>query len=448
MKTEDFDEAIRGKLENLHPPFNESEIDLVHRNVMSNRKFLPKGRTGSMLLYSLSAAAITIFSVLMVSHFRNTDKAIVKNDIPAQNTITAISDSNSKTEDTLIINQLNVQEARDKSEQKQENANQSVSEAKSIGSDKKIPVIIIPVNKPVTSPLTSNERIAAAEKENNQISAEIIDPTENLKPEEKTGTLTNNLQVAEKQLVIPSSVDSIAVVPSQNTSKTDTETSKESAAEKSDTSFSETKPSGNLFRNFFAGAGFRLGPDFIASNQSFRMGVSGGVLLKNNFSLETGLNYSILNAEHYTDTSDFFHHKPHDFHHEFEGHFHDKDRISEITINNTLLQVPVILNYYIPLKRNYGISLSVGTDLDVYLNQKISFNRIPDTGRVDNYSFENKGSVTVFNNMVISAGIEKRWKFLAFQLQPFISPKLKEVFYKPKEMEFGVGFNIKYCFGK
>ena len=67
---------------------------------------------------------------------------------------------------------------------------------------------------------------------------------------------------------------------------------------------------------------------------------------------------------------------------------------------------------------------------------------------MENYNFQAKGNVVPFNNPVISIGLEKQWKSWTFQLQAFIKPRLKEVFYKPKELEFGVGVGIKHKFWK
>jgi hypothetical protein len=67
---------------------------------------------------------------------------------------------------------------------------------------------------------------------------------------------------------------------------------------------------------------------------------------------------------------------------------------------------------------------------------------------MDHNRFMAKAKVMSFNNRVISAGMEKQWKLCGIQLQPFMAPRLKDVFYKPKELEFGVGVGVKYSFGK
>lgn len=123
--------------------------------------------------------------------------------------------------------------------------------------------------------------------------------------------------------------------------------------------------------------------------------------------------------------------------------------LDEISLKNNLLQVPVNFKYYVPVKSNYCIYFLFGTDLDIYTNQKLNYSEKSDTmimlPRESNFTA--KGKVSVVNNLVISAGIEKNWKSWYFHLQPYVSPKISEVFYRPKEVEFGVRFGIGYSFG-
>jgi hypothetical protein len=188
---------------------------------------------------------------------------------------------------------------------------------------------------------------------------------------------------------------------------------------------------------------------FQVSNQSIATGLNGELVFGRHFGFQTGLNYRIYQKEHFSDQKDFFNHRPPpDSHHWIDDHLSGKEHISDVTISNSLLQIPVAFSYYIPLKRNYTVSFSLGTDLDVYLHQKLSYTDNADTNNHHHDDFQDKGKVSLLNTFTFSAGASKQWKSWLLEAKPYISPRFTEVFYKPKEMEFGVEIGVKYCFGK
>ena len=66
MKTEDFDKALRDKLNSINHTYSNSDIDKVFRHVKKNRRFAWKGLKGSWIFYSLSAAAMVVISTTVL----------------------------------------------------------------------------------------------------------------------------------------------------------------------------------------------------------------------------------------------------------------------------------------------------------------------------------------------------------------------------------------------
>ena len=66
MKPEEFDDAIRQKLESIHPTYSSSDIDKVFNHVRKSRRFPWKGASGSWLFYTFSAAAMVGITAWMV----------------------------------------------------------------------------------------------------------------------------------------------------------------------------------------------------------------------------------------------------------------------------------------------------------------------------------------------------------------------------------------------
>jgi hypothetical protein len=454
MKTEDFDEAIRKKLENLTPTYTESDIDKAYRNVVRKSRFQIKGGSSSWLLYSLSAAAITVVTIMSVSFFRNNNEVALNNTKNSINQNINIIDTTNK----LSVNKDTVEFVQNNT-----NVGQAPERATAVFEG---PISVTGIKKTEkynepSSINTSEESFVTPKTDNTILEPSIANvssialqgktqDTLNRKKENETPAIFDNQpELAKNKQVSAENVDIVPPAQIESTNTTLKESSKVDFVNKAD-SIAPAKKQKNSFKPFsvFEGAKFSVGPDFMFSNQAMGTGISGKMDLKNRFGIGTGLNYTVLNTENFTDTADMFRHKPPHFHNDTNNHFNDKGHISDISITNSLIQIPIAISYTIPLKRNFGLLFSAGTDLDIYLNQKLSFNHNPDTGRTENHKFEEKGNVDVFNNLVFSTGVEKRWKSIAFQVTPFISLKTKDVFYKPKEMEFGVDFGVKYCFGK
>ncbi len=454
MKTEDFDEAIRKKLENLTPTYTENDIDKVYRHVVRKRRFQIKGGNSSWLLYSLSAAAITVATFMSVSYFRNSNKvAIINNDKVINQIINILDTTNNPNinKDTiqLVQSDTNIGQAPEiptaafegpisvsgiKKPEKIDGVSQIKAEEESL---------VIP--KILNAPLEPSIAVVSIKP----LQEKTQDTLKSTKENETLVIFDNQPESAQNQQVNVENQVIVLPIQIENANTTKKESSKDDTANKPD-SIESAKKQKNSFKPFsvFEGAKFNVGPDFILSNQAMGTGISGKLDFKNRFGIGTGVNYTVLNTENFTDTADMFRHKPPHFHNDTNNHFNDKGHISDISITNSLIQIPIAISYTLSLKRNFGILFSAGTDLDIYVNQKLSFSHNPDTGRTENHKFEEKGNVDVFNNLVFSTGVEKRWKSIAFQVQPFIGLKTKDVFYKPKEMEFGVDFGVKYCFGK
>ena len=183
-------------------------------------------------------------------------------------------------------------------------------------------------------------------------------------------------------------------------------------------------------------------------NQKIGTGLAGDLLFGKNLGFSLGITYNALKEEQFSDKADFYGHRPHGMNPQIDHHLGGPEHVSDISIQSKLLQLPAAFNYYIPLKRNFVIRMSLGTDLDIYLNQKLSFIHPIDSSRTEYPHFNTQGKVVPFNTLYFGAGIEKRWNRWVISAQPYYNQRIKEVFYKPKESEFGIGVSVLYSFGK
>ena len=456
MNTEDFDEAIRKKLESLNQPYSDAEIDKVYSHVQRKRKFPFKGSGGSWLLYSLSAAAFTVVTILTVSHFQDqrdlafnsknsTQKVNINTVDSTVSTGNASDTAEFKASETIALKlpepeSVTASESVQKNEISTKTKQTTSSKPENAKPASAIPVTSQPGKESVINlgrDKTSKPVILAETKANSTVKIEDVFA----KPDSiDIKTQVNSQLPQESQPIAP---EVIPILISEN--------KKDDLAKVPDTLISEKSVEPVRLPDSAAkskNVKIRIGADFQLSNQSFGTGISGEVLFNNHFGIETGLIYRTYQAVQFPDKDAFFMHQHHDFNHGIENHFQGKDHIRDVSINNRTLEIPITLKYYVPLKKNFSVYFSLGTNVDIYLNQKLNYTFNADSGKTDNGTYKSQGNVVPFNNLVISAGLEKQWKSLSFQIQPYIAPRLKDVFYKPKELEFGLGVGVKYSFGK
>ena len=451
MKTEEFDDAIRGKLESINQTFTESDIDKVYHHAVSKQKSFWKGLNGSWLVVSLSAAAFTVVTFWAVSQFKSNDNSLKNQKPVVSTTIRATTDSTKKTDSIENKQARKIGLSRD-------SISKILSEAskgdKTIGNS-----TVITQNSPAIPPATVANQVIQMESNTNQIEKSTQE-SQNLQQTAPSEHQENKIEPIIPILNALSKIHFDSLTARLKRNKTSQDEPQQSRKETSPES-TNSNPSLNLnlvdvkdttirrrlLINIFNGTSFQLSIGSRITSQKLGMGLTAGLFFINKISIESGLRICFLPTENFKDKGELFGHKPHDFNHGIEDHIHDRNNISDLSLSSRLIQIPVYLNYYLPLKRNYLISMKLGTDLDVNISQKLSYNE-PHGGMKQPNTFRSNGEIIMWNNLFLAFGIEKRWKSVILQMQPSISPQIISVFYKPKGLEFGFDAGLKYCFGK
>jgi len=183
--------------------------------------------------------------------------------------------------------------------------------------------------------------------------------------------------------------------------------------------------------------GYQVSAAPFFSNQALGAGISGGLTAGKHLGFSAGIRYFRTYPETFRDREDLDRSKHHRMHPRIEEGFREDDKFRDIVMKNELLQAPLRITYRLPLKRGLEVSFGVGTDLDFYLNQRVELRLQEDSAGRPRRPFQARGEISPLNNLVLTAGIRKQWNRFSVYLSPYISPSLKEVFYKPKEMEAG-----------
>lgn len=442
MKTGQFDELIRKKLESLPQKFTDQEIDKVYNHVVSQKKPFFRHVRGSGLIYSVLVAAFTGLIIWQLMK-DNPEKTVMTTtegvSISGSEVIHSLPDTSSLSSNTesgstkkqLIENHEKVSVTAIPKEKNQEI---HILTQDTITKGKFIPVPVTVAEKFDSIPTKKTQ--IQEDKFNNPL---IIKEETNITNKVSHATDSSLYQKIPmpKDIIVDENVVSDPIVKVQKEVKP--EPVKEQKTKKS----KEQKTSGNISDWDFA-----TGVEAGIANGYIRGAAIGELTFCSHWVFRTGFGIQKLDQEKFKDENAYEKHKSHHFKHEYDGHFDEHDYITQIKSNRYLLQIPVSFHYLFLLKNNYTISAGIGTDLDIYNHLKVDFRRSTSTdsiGRID--QFTKTEQTKLLNNLIITAGIEKKWNWFSVGIQPYVVTQLQDVKYKDSKTYFGADIQFLYHFG-
>lgn len=204
----------------------------------------------------------------------------------------------------------------------------------------------------------------------------------------------------------------------------------------------KVKRSLSVFKNIHYNAGVNL----LGGRNQEGAGISGEALLKDRWGLNAGLKILGINNENYNNGEDFSNHQHTQFTSTYNLHKNDTaNSYFHIKIDDIIFQVPVALNYHLELRRKFSLIVGAGTNLDVYVKQHVGYLHKMDSIS-NNDKLGHQFYPVLFNDLELTAGIQKRWGLFLFQLCPYASYQVRQVIYKKEELYYGVRLGIKFNF--
>jgi hypothetical protein len=489
MKTEEFDDIIRSKFDEVNQKFDEQEVDKVFNYIRNNFRLPFWDTYSSKIIYLTGISTIAVLITWNISqHFENKDlkhsvdklqkevgllqtsAAKIKSDTVfitkyKYQTIDKSSTLSNNTPEvhskTLINNVGNLTKTNESKAQfsQHQSSIYSTDQSKIMSQNNIKPSIVNNQHDSVYSGY-----VYATNPENTSI----LDSksTDN----NKTGnTFNDSVDTASKiisgEFIKENDTSNVQIVSQKNEpANTDSiilpqEKDKPKRAKKEKSVLSETaRQIGNAIADakisFQNNPGsekislrylnYRGGIGIEKANGQLGIDLIGEVLWSKRWSISSGVKLLNINNETYNDANEFHSHKGMHFEKVYENQIDDTANIKNIGMRNMILQVPVAINYHLRFNNNYAFVFSLGTDLDLYAKQYINFEHHENIQQPVNNNFNITYPVVVFNNINISAGVQKQWKHFVFQIKPFISPQLKSVVYKKEDLYFGLKFNVLF----
>jgi hypothetical protein len=454
MKTENFDESVRQKIESIDPHYDEKDIDNAHDYIIKNRSRFSK--RGLVYLASASFAVILIAGLFTwnIKQMNNQKQMVQTIDNLKKNFAEAQMKPAVFKRDTVIVKEyihdvpaINYQLAN-------QLANNSIAR-QNIAPDNHVNILD---NKDASGKTNHSENNVIGQ--NNNVTNQNINVTD--KNNNVTNQTNNANQVVDNSNTIQKKTDdnnSKTLVKSSDSIPQDKNIQKDSIALNANalsnnnnagniitTNKDSIKSHHNLF-SFMKNWHVIAAIEGLSGNRQIGYGAKAEILFNDRWGMNIGGRFLTVNNQSYSDENDFYNRIGQDFQTTYKSYVTDATLISDIRIHIDIIQIPIALTYHFPLPLNFSGLVGIGTSFDLLATQDIDYRHHATINSDELKSVAINYHTLKFNNAELSAGIEKRWKRLCFQLQSFISPEIHPVSYKKENIYYGLNLTTGFVFG-
>lgn len=443
MKTEEFDDAIRRKVESVEFPHDDGDVEKVvsYMNLHKAPSFWAS--YGKLLTYSISSMIITGLLILnVVQHIEN--KTLLKNISELQQEV-AQKDSVSVPQ-YLSLSHSFVYQNKAKDIQRL-SINQDIDRQfatlaqRSLSQESQEEVEIL---KPKGKRIIRHSTSYFLDKE---VFSEDVTQKTLLARYIKNNTDIRSRSTDENK--DESTINTLALIPHSLVSLGN-------SLEKNYPviGFISTPQDTMVYDNRFSWS------DLSFKNISYRVGLGADLLngfnnvlwvdafLSDRWSINLGLSKGSLSETEYYSEDDFIRDKGEPFRDKYAIMLPDKYIIKSIETSHSMVRMPISISYQQPLKRGYALFFTLGSQLDLSVNTDFSFHYQEPSGDVE----ERKGTIedypVTFNNANLAIGLQKQWNHIVLQASPFISKQLKTVSYQNQDLILGARVRLLYDFGR
>lgn len=171
------------------------------------------------------------------------------------------------------------------------------------------------------------------------------------------------------------------------------------------------------------------------------------VLLNKHWSLQGGISRKNLEDQRFISEKTFRDFKKEDFREGNAQRLPPNFKIFNIVTKTTLTQIPLSLAYRDDISKDFSYFLSAGTNLNIRAKQLTSFDFERPTSDFGQQSNLRKAPAPIVDNLMVSAGIEKRWNPIILQVDSYVSTHTKAMPYLNDRTSVGLRAKILYEFG-
>lgn len=447
MKTEDFDDAIRRKLKSIQPAYNETEVDRIHNYVSTNTPVSFMAKFGKIVLISAAGIVVTGLIILNLIQLQKHDKLVEKIDTLEKRQeilLKNIPDTNS--ESSLATKQGKNNEERKETVAEnadKNNAYQATNETRTETTAKSN--ISVKNTLATTNNFTQKTSLKSKpyfqnkpgiiniKKEKEEVVENALKPKSNIENNKLTENAVKLNNSAEKANQVPE----IHEMPKDsNNIIADSQIKIDSLINDSG-SIAEAKKKNiphldlqkeNNKKSIFSKLQFSIGLSAEKANQLIGFGIPVQIAFSDNWSIYSGLKMTRITDAKYRDEREFRAREGKELRTEYGSATPDSAFILNIERTKKLIQLPLALAYNIPLKNDFSLLASVGTDFNLAAFHSIDYDYRHRNNMVVSKEIENvRKPVPFFNNANVAFGLQKRWDDFILQANPYLMYHFRKV---------------------
>ncbi len=459
MKTEEFDDAIKRKLESINPAFTEKDIDRVHKYTVANRSpFALLGTTRAF--WTLMATGMLVTGLItwkltsMFVHDQHPAPIVQTRAVAPYRQDTKPTQIVAKTDTIYITKYKYINKYPDSyiPSQTYLNKKESAKEKEKIYAQ-----LPVSENNIITRQLQNNEPVTEkAQKSDTPVKTSLGTRSPGVVEPKQSDNNTNIAETQKATNAVPDPKNTLVVKKSDTTAIAEKKEPLKKEIKKTPVHdyadehkiASDEKP---LNLNFMIGAG----AETTLGNPQSGGGIFAKLFFNNKFSINAGLKLMNVNHQYYENDADFISANGHPFEWTYAQYLiqpWNNPKFTDIDFTYTLWQVPISFEYYFPITHAFSISASFGTDLDISCSNKLSYSYSYEdhygamTNPINVSKINNYAPVPI-NNAVGSVGFIYQFHHLVLQLSPYVTKQDVNVWYKGKtEWYEGASFKVFYSF--
>lgn len=454
MKTENFDDAIRKKLESIPQTYTDKDVEKVFSYVTRKKAPFFRRVTGNVL--STAAVAAAAGGLLLWSIFHDADPAVSTTELLSTasispNTELSMPSSAGVTDFKSLPSGT-------------ESLNSPTKKIKERAAG-------YPVSEPVASTGTKPDQYTqpAIPGQETASANEIVPVGESTAKEENTNPNTEALQKPKIQQAQAVEKERRGAISGTQTEDKNTAQPKpaekrklfqkvtdntRNAANKQKRMSEEWKEPEQGQNNVTAHAEdsvrkvdekrfqIHLGLGSSVSTHEYGGGAFAEMIFLQKWLLSAGVVYHSYLPEHFKDEADFHNRKSTHFKDRYPAHANELDHIKDIRLINRFFAIPLNFAYRIQLKNHFSTFVSIGTELNIVASQKIQFDgNKPIDSISQRADFTIRQKARLIDHFFLSTGVQKEWNRFLVTFEPFI--RMQATDQRRKNNNFDPGLYLK-----
>ncbi|GAB4052854.1 outer membrane beta-barrel protein [Spirosoma litoris] len=258
-------------------------------------------------------------------------------------------------------------------------------------------------------------------------------------PTDSTSVAVNTNQESSEKIVAVDTTQRLLKVPEQEKPRPDSVAKKESVASAQE----QAKPSKQNRPPFRLSAlKPRVGIESIAIRNGIGVGPTLELFLNENLGLSVGLQAAQLHSQTHRDMDDFNASTGKDFVRQYQSFLPAQfDRIDDISIHTSIVSLPIMLKYYVPIKHNWSLLFQTGTSFDLAAYQQVHYDsEYKGTERYN--SFEVNAQRSFFHDFSFGTGIQYHKSRISGQVVPYYLYDFRSMANTPGGSNFGLKASV------